>query len=147
MCVNLNVTACPVKHSVAVSTRTCSWLGQLFSYSRSWRTKPNASAFKLCPFYKKHLTCCVLQVYRKLSKLSAKPKLKGCPLLDAILRFVLLNRLLIVAVALFVMVYGTFMAGPFKINVFPNLTRLRVMPLTGLSVAMLLSMAITSACR
>ena len=51
-------------------------------------------------------------------------------MLNSILRFALSNRLVILAAALLVMVYGSFTAQSLKIDVFPNLTRPRVVLLT-----------------
>ena len=51
-------------------------------------------------------------------------------MLNAVLRFALSNRLVIVSAALLVTVYGSFTAQSLKIDVFPNLTRPRVVLLT-----------------
>ena len=51
-------------------------------------------------------------------------------MLNAILKFALSNRLVIVCVALLILVYGSYTAESLKIDVFPNLTRPRVVLLT-----------------
>ena len=51
-------------------------------------------------------------------------------MLNSVIRFALRNRLLIVAFALAVMVYGTIVASQLPIDVLPDLTRPRVVLLT-----------------
>lgn len=51
-------------------------------------------------------------------------------MLNAIIRFALLNRLLVIAVALFLICFGTWKATTLPIDVFPNLNRPRVVIMT-----------------
>lgn len=51
-------------------------------------------------------------------------------MLNAIIRFALLNRLLVIAVAIFLIAFGTWKASTLPIDVFPNLNRPRVVIMT-----------------
>ena len=51
-------------------------------------------------------------------------------MLNAIIRFALHNRLLVIAIALFVLGYGGWQATQLPIDVFPNLNRPRVVVMT-----------------
>lgn len=51
-------------------------------------------------------------------------------MLNAIIRFGLQNRVLVIAIAVFLMIYGSWQANQLPIDVFPNLNRPRVVVLT-----------------
>src|SRR5215218_4883963 len=58
------------------------------------------------------------------------PRTRNVPMLNAIIRFSLRYRLLVVVLSLTLMVYGTYLATTLPIDVFPDLDRPRVVIIT-----------------